>query len=114
MVISPQAHPAERRRAAAAGPETDPEPTSKAPDAVSLLHRTGVLRWCVIIFLYVLAETALISFVNLYLFKYRAAPERVAIQAIAWFWAIMLVGRLLCSILPSTLANRKLIAGAML
>jgi fucose permease len=73
-----------------------------------------VLRWCVIIFLYVLAETALVSFVNLYLFRYRAAPERVAIQAIAWFWAIMLVGRLLCSILPATLADRKLIAGAML
>ena len=76
--------------------------------------RARRLRWCVIIFLYVLAETALISFVNLYLFEYRAAPERVAIQAIAWFWAIMLVGRLLCSILPSTLADRKLIAGAML
>ena len=59
-----------------------------------------MLRWCVIILLYVLAETALISFVNLYLFEYRGAPERVAIQAIAWFWAIMLVGRLLCSILP--------------
>ena len=36
------------------------------------------------------------------------------IQAIGWFWAIMLVGRLLCSILPATLADRKLIAGAML
>ena len=82
--------------------------------AVSLLRGPGVLRWCVIIFLYVLAETALVSFVNLYLFEYRAAPERVAIQAIAWFWAIMLVGRLLCSILPATLADRKLIAGAML
>ena len=83
------------------------------PETVSLLRRPGVLRWCVVIFLYVLAETALVSFVNLYLFEYRAAPERVAIQAIAWFWAIMLVGRLLCSILPATLADRKLIAGAM-
>ena len=73
-----------------------------------------MLRWCAIIFLYVLAETALVSFVNLYLFEYRGAPERVAIQAIAWFWAIMLVGRLLCSVLPATLADRKLIAGAML
>ena len=51
---------------------------------------------------------------NLYLYEYRAAPERVAIQAIAWFWAVMLVGRLLCSVLPATLADRKLIAGAML
>jgi fucose permease len=89
-------------------------PVSDAPGSGSLLRGPGVLRWCVIIFFYVLAETALVSFVNLYLFEYRAAPERVAIQAIAWFWAIMLVGRLLCSILPATLADRKLIAGAML
>ena len=32
----------------------------------------------------------------------------------AWLWAVMLVGRLLCSVLPATLADRKLIAGAML
>jgi fucose permease len=67
-----------------------------------------------VIFLYIVAETALVSFVNIYLFEHRGAPERVAIQAISWFWAVMLMGRLLCSALPSTLADRKLIAGAML
>jgi fucose permease len=66
-----------------------------------------------VIFLYVTAETALVSFVNIYLFEYRGAPERAAIQAISWFWAMMLVGRLLCSVLPARLADRKLIVGTM-
>jgi fucose permease len=79
----------------------------------SVLRRPGVLRWCVVTFLYVTAETGLVSFVNIYLFEYRGAPERAAIQAISWFWAMMLLGRLLCSILPPALADRKLIAGTM-
>jgi fucose permease len=79
-----------------------------------VLRRPGVLRWCTVVFLYVTAETALVSFVNIYLFEYRGAPERAAIQAISWFWAVMLVGRLLCSILPPSLADRRLIVGAML
>jgi fucose permease len=78
-----------------------------------VLRRPGVLRWCVVIFLYVMAETALVSFVNIYQFEYRGAPEGAAIQAISWFWAVMLVGRLLCSVLPPALADRKLIAGTM-
>ena len=114
VLFATSRYPPNEHAQRAAGPEAAAGPTSNAPEAVSLLRGPGVLRWCVIIFLYVLAETALVSFVNLYLFEYRAAPERVAIQAIAWFWAIMLVGRLLCSILPATLADRKLIAGAML
>jgi fucose permease len=114
VLFATSRYPPNEHAQRAAGPEAAPDPTSNAPEAVSLLRGPGVLRWCVIIFLYVLAETALVSFVNLYLFEYRAAPERVAIQAIAWFWAIMLVGRLLCSVLPATLADHKLIAGAML
>ena len=114
LLFATSRYPPNEHAQRAAGPEATAAPTSNAPEAGSLLRGPGVLRWCVIIFLYVLAETALISFVNLYLFEYRAAPERVAIQAIAWFWAVMLVGRLLCSILPATLADRKLIAGAML
>jgi MFS transporter, FHS family, glucose/mannose:H+ symporter len=78
-----------------------------------VLRRPGVLRWCVVVFLYVTAETGLVSFVNIYLFEYLGAPEGAAIQAISWFWAMMLVGRLLCSILPPTLADRRLIAGTM-
>ena len=96
-----------------AGPDPAPDLATDVPDTASLLRRPGVLRWCVVIFLYVLAETALVSFVNIYLFEYRGAPERAAIQAIAWFWAVMLAGRLLCSVLPATLADRKLIAAAM-
>lgn len=89
-------------------------PSVVDPDTVGPVRGSGIVRWCAVIFLYVLAETALVSFVNIYLFKYRGAPERVAIQAISWFWASMLVGRLLCSILPPTVADRKLIAGGML
>jgi fucose permease len=83
-------------------------------DEPGVLRRPGVLRWCVVIFLYVTAETALVSFMNIYLYQHRGAPERAAIQAISWFWAVMLVGRLLCSILPPALADRKLIVVAML
>ena len=114
VLFATSRYPPNEHSQRAAGPEATPDPASHAPDTVSLLRGPGVLRWCIIIFLYVLAETALVSFVNLYLFEYRAAPERVAIQAIAWFWAVMLVGRLLCSILPATMADRKLIVGAML
>ena len=114
VLFATSRYPPNEHAQRAAGPEAAADPAFNAPEAVSLLRGPGVLRWCVIILLYVLAETALISFVNLYLFEYRGAPERVAIQAIAWFWAIMLVGRLLCSVLPATLADRKLIAGAML
>jgi len=114
VLFATSRYPPNEHAQRAAGPEVTPDPTSVAPEAVSLLRSPGVLRWCAIIFLYVLAETALVSFVNLYLFEYRSAPERIAIQAIAWFWAIMLVGRLLVSVLPATLADRKLIAGAML
>jgi AAHS family benzoate transporter-like MFS transporter len=89
----------------------DTMPVTKREPGV--LRRPGVLRWCVVIFLYVTAETALVSFVNIYLYEYRGAPEGAAIQAISWFWAMMLVGRLLCSILPPALADRKLIAGTM-
>ena len=113
VLFATSRYPPNERKQRDAAPEPASAPTSNAPEAVSLLRGPGVLRWCAVIFLYVLAETALVSFVNLYLFEYRGASERVAIQAIAWFWALMLVGRLLCSILPATLADRKLIAGAM-
>jgi len=93
---------------------TTNDTTSERRRKPGVLRRPGVLRWCVVVFLYVLAETALVSFVNIYLFQYLGAPERAAIQAISWFWAVMLVGRLLCSILPPALADRKLIVGAML
>jgi predicted MFS family arabinose efflux permease len=92
---------------------TTNDTTIKGQGEPSVLRRPGVLLWCIVILLYVTAETALVSFVNIYLFEYRNAPERAAIQAISWFWAVMLVGRLLCSILPPALADRKLIVGAM-
>jgi fucose permease len=88
--------------------------TIKRSSEPAVLRRPGVLRGCAVVFLYVTAETALVSFVNIYLFQYRGAPERAAIQAISWFWAVMLVGRLLCSVLPPELADRKLIAGGMI
>jgi FHS family glucose/mannose:H+ symporter-like MFS transporter len=105
---------AERKAAEVVGAiDTINDTTIKPRGEPGVLRRPGVLRWCIVIFLYVMAETALVSFVNIYLFEYRGAPERAAIQAISWFWAVMLVGRLLCSILPPTLADRKLIVGTM-
>ena len=101
VLFATSRYPPNEHAKRAAGPEATTDTISSAPEAVSLLRRPGVLRWCVVIFLYVMAETALVSFVNIYLYEYRGAPERAAIQAISWFWAVMLVGRLLCSVLPA-------------
>jgi MFS family permease len=77
--------------------------------AVGVLRRWSVAQLCLVVFLYVLAESALVGFLNIYLYQYRSAPEAVAIQSIAYFWAAMLVGRLLCGLLPDRWSDRGLV-----
>ena len=78
-------------------------------EAAAVLRRWSVAQLCVVVFFYVLAESALVGFLNIYLYQYRSAPEAVAIQSIAYFWAAMLVGRLLCGLLPDRWSERGLI-----
>jgi fucose permease len=67
-----------------------------------------------VVFFYVLAESALVGFMNIFLFRFSSAPEAVAIQSIAYFWGAMLVGRLLCSSLPEQWSDRWLIFATMI
>lgn len=77
------------------------------------LSQWSVIQLCLVIFLYVLAETALVGFLNVYLFQFNAAPEGIAIQSIALFWGVMLLGRVLCSLLPGRIADRKIVSSTM-
>jgi FHS family glucose/mannose:H+ symporter-like MFS transporter len=78
-------------------------------EAVSVLRTWSVVQLCLVVFLYVLAEAAVVAFLNIYLFEFRAAPEASAIQSIAYFWGAMLLGRLLCGALPGRWSDRWLI-----
>lgn len=55
---------------------------------------------CAMLFLYVLAENAVLVEVTPYLFKELGAPETRAIQAVALFWAAMTLGRFGCAVVP--------------
>jgi len=94
-------------------PSSRPEDQLSPRAAVGVLRRPSVRQWCFVVFLYVLAEAGLTSFLNIYLFEYEGAQEGVAIQAIALFWGVMLAGRLLTGLLPASVADRKLIVGGM-
>ena len=78
-------------------------------EAAIVLRRWSVAQLCIVLFFYVLAEAALVGFLNIYLFQFDSAPEAVAIQSIAYFWAAMLLGRLLCGLLPEGWSERGLI-----
>jgi fucose permease len=78
------------------------------------LSQRSVIQFCLVIFFYVLAETALVGFLNVYLFEFYAAPEGIAIQSISLFWGVMLVGRVLCGLLPGRIADRKLVSSTMM
>ena len=49
------------------------------------------------------------GFLNIYLYQYGEAPEAIAIHSIAYFWAAMLLGRLLCGLLPGRWSERGLV-----
>ena len=55
---------------------------------------------CVLLFLYVIAETGVVVFMAPYLQQRLAAPERWAILGISVFWLAMVVGRVACALVP--------------
>ena len=77
--------------------------------AMGTLRQWSVIQLCIVTFLYVLAETGVAGFLNIYLFEFSGAPESISIQSISYFWGVMLLGRMLCSVLPKELGDRKLI-----
>ena len=96
-------------------------PAPATPAGRSIPARSGwalarhwpVLQPCIVILLYVLSESGLSGFLNIYLFRFRGAPEQIAIQSISMFWGVMLVGRLLAGFLPARLPDLPLITGTM-
>lgn len=79
----------------------------------SLLTRGCFLAPCFVLFCYVLVESCIILYQNLYLQNYLSAPENWAIYSLSFLWLTMTAGRLICAFLPPSLAYEKIIAVLM-
>ena len=79
-----------------------PEPHERVTPSrlAAALRKRSFLLPCLALFLYVLSESSVVVYANLYLRRAHAAPENWAIYSIALFWAAMLLGRCLCALLP--------------
>lgn len=77
--------------------------------ALQFLRERSVFLPAIGLFGYVLAESGVVIYVNLYLQKQHGAPEHWAILGLSLVWAAMLVGRLLCAALPERLPTGRLI-----
>jgi MFS family permease len=75
----------------------------------SLLRRWSFISPCLQLLLYVMAESCIVIYVNLYLRKYLDAPEAWAIYSLALFWLAISAGRLLCSLIPERFSYEKII-----
>lgn len=73
----------------------------------------GVWLPCVAIFCYVTAEMGTATYLTLYLADAKGAPERWAVLALALFWGLMMVGRLLCALLPEEHPHEFVIAALL-
>jgi fucose permease len=70
------------------------------PMVSMILRRPSFLVPCAAIFLYVLSESSVAIYANLYMQERLAAPEGWAIRSIAVVWLGMACGRLLCTLVP--------------
>jgi len=84
-------------------------------EGVAACPRLGLAVWvpCMAIFCYVTAETGTATFATVYLANAKAAPERWAVLALALFWGMMMVGRLLCALLPEDHPHERVIAALL-
>ena len=73
--------------------------------------RGAFLLPAVTMFFYVLSETGVIVYANIYLQQQRMAPERWGMYGLSLVWLSMLAGRLLCAALPERLPTEALVAG---
>ena len=91
-------------------------PAPEAHERVTRKRLLAMMRtWsfftpCLAIFLYVLSESTIVVYANLYLRRAHAAPENWAIYSIAFFWGSMLIGRAVCALLPEHHSYEKTIA----
>ena len=74
-----------------------------------------LIKWsfiapCIAIFCYVFAEAGSATFINIFLQKHYHAPERWAIYAIAAFWFFMILGRILCALIPEKTSPKIIIS----
>ena len=74
-----------------------------------LARRPSFMLPAVCLFLYVLSESAVAVYANLYLRTVRGAPEAWAIYSLSGFWIAMGIGRLLCARIPEGVSYRKVI-----
>lgn len=79
-------------------------------DSVRLICKPAVYLPALGLFCYVLAETGVAAFANLYLYKDHHAPEEWAILGISLVWGAMMIGRLICVFLPEGIHTGRLIA----
>ena len=74
-----------------------------------VLKNRAVMLFAVALLLYVLVESVLAVYLNLHLQRHHGAPERWAVLGISAFWAAMLIGRLVCALIPNTVPAFRLI-----
>ena len=79
-----------------------------------IMRRWSFICPCIVIFLYVFAETAHMVFINYYLRKRFDAPEAWAVYGLSIFWLGMTLGRMLCAFIHESVSYRKIIAILML
>lgn len=94
-----------------------PKPTLVAASHVRRL-RSHLLAWsalgpCLVLFLYVLAESTVMLFANQFLRETHQAPEAWAIYSISFFWGAMMIGRLLCALIPERISYTGVVAALM-
>lgn len=90
-------------------PRPEPHERVTLSRLAAALRQRSFLLPCLALFLYVLSESSVVVYVNLYLRRAHAAPENWAIFSIALFWAAMLLGRCFCALLPERHSYEKTI-----
>lgn len=79
-----------------------------------LVRRRSFLVPCVAIFCYVVAESSVFAFANIYLHKYLQAPEGPAIYTIGLVWLAVTAGRIVCAFLPEAHSYEKTLAALLI
>jgi len=82
----------------------------EAAKLLAIVRRANFVLPCIILYCYVLSESSLGFFITTYLKQHLAAPEHWAIVALSIFWGTMMVGRMICAVLPERLSYEKLVA----
>lgn len=94
-------------------------PRSREEEEISFqVFKRIIKQWsficpCIVIFLYVFAETAHMVFINYYLRNRFDAPEAWAIYGLSIFWLSMTLGRMICAFIDESVSYRKIIASMM-